>query len=279
MATYPLFNFDKKHLEALAEKNAKQYQDAEPVPHIYFDNFLPDEVAERVLEEFPGPEDIEWKHYTRAEELKLACEDPEKIPPYIRHILDQFNSGIFLSFLEKLTGIEGLIADPHFRGGGMHQIKRGGYLKIHVDFNWYSRWQVNRRLNVLFFLNKNWKDEYGGHFELWDKKMEKKIVSIAPEFNRLAIFSTSEESFHGHPDPLATPKGITRKSLALYYYTSSGGDNKSPSHKHTTIFKERSGTDSLKSNITAKDAIKLLIPPLFINVFKMIKNKIREKRR
>ena len=73
-----------------------------------------------------------------------------------------FNSGPFLQFLEHLTGIDGLIPDPYFSGGGLHETDRGGRLGVHTDFNLYAKLNLIRRINVLVFLNKDWNPEYGG---------------------------------------------------------------------------------------------------------------------
>ena len=135
-----------------------------------------------------------------------------------RHLLSQFNSSTICEFLQVLTGIEKLIPDPHFVGGGLHQIVQGGFLKIHADFNWHGDLDLHRRINLLVYLNKNWKEEYGGHLELWDKEMKNCEERVLPVFNRCAIFTTTSDSWHGNPAPLTCPEGWTRKSLALYYY-------------------------------------------------------------
>ena len=106
----------------------------------------------------------------------------------------------FLYFLEALIG--GLIADPYLEGGGLHQIPRGGKLGIHVDFNWHERMKVYRRINVLVYLNKDWDASYGGHFQLWSDSKGSKKEKILPIFNRMAIFNTTTNSYHGHPEPL-----------------------------------------------------------------------------
>ena len=129
------------------------------------------------------------------------------------------NSGPFLAFLERLTGINGLIADPHLRGGGVHIIRRGGKLGIHADFNHHKRLKVFRRLNLLLYLNREWDEAWGGHLELWNRDKTRCCRRIAPVFNRTVIFDTSNFSYHGHPEPLECPQDESRKSLALYYYT------------------------------------------------------------
>ena len=112
-----------------------------------------------------------------------------------------------LRFLEALTGIEGLIPDPYFGGAGPHQILPGGFLKVHADFNWHPLLKLDRRLNLLVYLNKDWREEYGGQLELWDRDMARCERQILPVFNRTVVFSTTDFSFHGHPRPLACPGG------------------------------------------------------------------------
>ena len=120
----------------------------------------------------------------------------------------------------------------------MHQIQKHGFLKIHADFNWNRFLKLNRRVNLLIYLNKSWKEEYGGHLELWNREMSECVERILPVFNRCVIFNTSDFSYHGHPDPLTCPDGWTRKSLAVYYYTN-GRPQEEQSDIHCTIFKRR----------------------------------------
>ena len=162
------------------------------------------------------------------------------VSPFIRQILAEFNGMVFLEFLENLTGIKPLIPDPHFKGGALHQVLPGGSLAIHADFNRDKRRSLDRRINVLFFLNKNWREEYGGGVELWDDKMQKCIVKTNPILNRCVIFSTTSTSYHGHPDPLTCPEGMTRKSLALYYYTNESADE-NLKEAHSTLWQTRPG--------------------------------------
>jgi Rps23 Pro-64 3,4-dihydroxylase Tpa1-like proline 4-hydroxylase len=144
----------------------------------------------------------------------------------------------FVNFLEKLTGIEGLITDHTLNGGGLHQILRGGKLDIHADYNYHPITQLDRRLNVLVYLNENWHPGWGGNLELWNKDMSSCEKSIEPFFNRVVIFSTNDDSFHGHPDPLECPETESRKSIALYYYTN-GRPESERSAPHSTLFKRR----------------------------------------
>ena len=220
------FVFDRVKLMALASQYREAYGKAEPFPHVVIDNFLPPTVASKALDEFPPPDAALWLNWMKRDTVhqpkKLGVGSAERLSqasPSLQHILFTLNSYTMLEFLEVLTGIQGLIPDPHFTGGGLHQILPGGKLAIHSDFNFDSKLELYRRINTLIFLNKNWKEEYGGHLELWDPTMTRCVQRVLPIFNRCVIFNTDKDSCHGHPEPLSTPDYITRKSLALYYYS------------------------------------------------------------
>jgi hypothetical protein len=239
-APAPPFFFDAAELRALGREHAVSYRQADPFPHVVIDDFLPAHVIEGVLAEFPSPENPDWYRFHTDRELKLALEDPEAMPPYARQVLSQFNSAAMVDFLEELTGIDGLIPDPHYYGGGLHQIEPGGHLDVHADFNWHKRLLLDRRLNLLLYLNKDWQPGWGGALELWNEDMTECRRRVQPIANRCVVFSTTDTSFHGHPEPLACPPGRTRRSLALYYY-SNGRPAREVSQARTTDFKPRPG--------------------------------------
>lgn len=217
----------------------EQYAGADPFPHIALDGLFDDADLERVLAEFPKPEETRWMRFDSPLEKKLGFyHEHSTISPTIRAFLDAMNGFEMLMFLEALTGIEGLIPDPYFGGGGLHQIEPGGFLKIHADFNVHPKLKLDRRLNMLVYMNKEWREEWGGHLELWDASMSECRKRILPLFNRTVVFSTTDTSFHGHPHPLTSPEGMTRKSVSLYYYTA-GRPEEERSPAHDTIFPER----------------------------------------
>jgi Rps23 Pro-64 3,4-dihydroxylase Tpa1-like proline 4-hydroxylase len=216
----------------------ERYTHADPFPHIVLDGLFEDATLQRVLDEFPKPDQTRWLRFDSPTEKKLGYyHEHSTITPAVRAFLDALNGFEMLLFLEALTGIEGLIPDPYFGGGGLHQIESGGFLKIHTDFNVHPKLKLDRRVNMLVYLNHDWQDEWGGHLELWNVSMTECRQKIAPLFNRTVVFSTTDTSFHGHPHPLATPAGITRKSVSLYYYTA-GRPEEERSAPHDTIFRE-----------------------------------------
>jgi 2OG-Fe(II) oxygenase superfamily len=205
---------------AMAARQRAAYRAADPYPHVTIDDFLHPAAAERALDEFPSPATPGWIHWAHLNESKIGKSDRQMFPPAIGAIVDELRSPRFIEFLTALTGIQGLFPDDTLQGGGIHQTVRGGFLNVHADFSVHPHhvdWQ--RRVNVLVYLNKHWRDEYGGHLELWDRSMRRCVRRVAPEFNRCVIFNTDCDSYHGHPDPLAVPDGLTRKSLALYYFS------------------------------------------------------------
>lgn len=265
-----LFFFDAQKLRALADRYRDTYHNARPFPHIVIDNFLPQDVAELLSKEFPAPSQIKWKDKTHEHSKKLACNDETRMPPFIRHVLSQFNSASFVAFLEESTAIPHLIVDPHYDGGGMHQIEPGGFLHIHADFNRHPTLPLDRRLNFLLYLNKNWREEYGGALELWDSTMTRCEARILPLFNRCVLFSTTETSFHGHPHPLSCPPGMTRKSLALYYY-SNGRPASEISISHSTLYRKKSGE---RWRMSIKYIVKKIVPPIVWDIASYARRKI-----
>lgn len=247
--------------QAAAAPYAERYQSAGPYNHICIDDFLPAAVLERVradLAALPGVETDE--SFDRPQERLKTSYIPERLPAYTKNLFYALNSRPFILFLEKLTGIEGLIPDPHFSGAGIHRIATGGHLDIHADFNLHGKIQLERRLNVLIYLNPDWREEWGGSFEIWDKQMTRKEASFVPIYNRMVCFSTGSDTFHGNPEPVNHPDGEPRLSIALYYYTATWN----PSRKaHTTLFKPRPGTDDQKDRMVARHSVlENFLPPV-----------------
>lgn len=219
--------FDLEKLGQTAKACRDLYAGAAPYPHIVIDNFLKEDSARQILENFPGSRDgIHWDQYGyEGYEIKIATSREEQFPALVKNALHDLNSGPFIRFLQELTGIEHLFADPHMLGGGLHLVGRDGLLGIHADFNWHPELLAHRRINLLIYFNENWLPEYDGDLELWSTDAQSCVKTIEPVFNRAVIFSTTSESFHGHPKPLKLPQGQWRRSIAMYYYTTQRPEN------------------------------------------------------
>ena len=229
-------------MKEIVNQHAESYRTADPFPHVVLDDVFEPELLKQILVEFDAMDRVRWHSSDKALERKWATEDTQHFGPTTRALINQLNGGLFLNFLEKLTGIAGLISDPHLRGGGLHEIRREGALGVHADFNLYPRLNIWRRLNFLLYLNENWDPAWGGELELWDRTGKQRVRSVEPLFNRVVIFDTSNFSYHGHPQPLMCPENRSRKSIALYYYTVQKPEGEID--PHTTIFLEKSKVES-----------------------------------
>jgi hypothetical protein len=271
----------------LAEDKHNEYLGVSPFPHICIDNFFDEPYLDEILNEFPNLDSGD-ENYNTTNELKFASKGEYRFGDKTREFMHFMNSQPMLEFLSKLTGIKNLIPDPYFWGGGLHQIKRGGFLKIHADFNIHPTMRLDRRINLLVYLNKDWEEEFGGAFELWDDQMSRCEQKIFPLFNRMVIFSTTSTSYHGHPDPLNCHEGRSRKSLALYYYTYGRPEEeiKLGLEEHTTLFRKRkTDTDiemdtadidrsinrsneliEIEDRVQRMNKIKRFIPPILLDL-------------
>lgn len=230
-------HFDRNQCVAEGKARADLYQNAEPFPHIVMEDFISKDVLRRVIDEFPDREGRE--HFDRAQErFKFQFNPNTVMSGVVRNLLAELNGEPFLAFLSEMTGIPGLIPDAYYNGGGLHETLSGGHLSIHADFNRHKQMNVSRRLNLLIYLNDDWPESYGGHLELWDKKMRQAAHRILPVLGRAVVFSTDLQSFHGQPDPLPCPPERTRRSIATYYYTALPVE-KADTPVRTTTFQTR----------------------------------------
>ena len=266
--------FAPERLQMLAEQHRREFAAGEPYPHVVIDDFLPQAVLERLLSEIPKPSEIGWIEFDDARGKKLALEREVQLGSATRSLLYHLNSSAFIDFLETLTGIRGLIPDPHLWGGGVHQIVRGGFLKVHADFNRHPRLKLDRRLNLLLYLNPGWQEEWGGCFELWDRDMTACRKKILPTFGRCVIFSTTDYSYHGHPDPLDCPEGTTRKSIALYYYSNGRPRDETAGEHSSTPFRRRPGE---RIFVTPETIAQNLLPPIVMSMISGLRHRRQRK--
>ncbi len=215
-------------------------RDAKPFPHFCIDNFLNVDFANEVNDSFPeyqSAKRLGQEFSAVNEKYKIQITDSTKFSPPIARLHHLLASQEFIDLWSDLVGIPKLLADPELTGGGIHETNSGGRLDVHVDFNFVENHKWHRRLNILIYFNKEWKEEYGGYLDIWDSDVKKCYGSFAPIFNRACGFVTSEISFHG-VTPLTCPPNVARRSFATYFYTLEAPANWS-GRKHSTIFKAR----------------------------------------
>ena len=156
----------------------------------------------------------------RCEFRKLAF-FPHVVGSLFNQIAINLCSPQVVNAIAEKFSYKGLVADPTYYGGGLHMTMPGGFLGIHRDFNIHHDLNLRRVANLILFLNDDWLHQFGGHLMLQSKPRDCERILISPIFNRAIIFDTAaDNSYHGQPEPLNTPLGKNRLSLALYYYQS-----------------------------------------------------------
>lgn len=211
--------FDHQVFEQVDQLRTR-YRDAAPFPHIVLDGLIDRNLLDVAMTEFPPVDGSEWTSYVHVNERKYGNPHLQTWGPALQQIAEELMSDRFVSHLCRLTGIDGLRADRSMDGGGLHQSFAGGFLNVHADFtSHHTNRMWRRRVNLLLYCNADWRPEYNGDLELWDAGVTTKVASISPNANRIVIFNTDVDSFHGVPDPIACPPGMARQSMALYYFT------------------------------------------------------------
>ena len=190
----------------------------EPFSYSVTNSFFPKNTIKSISSSFEFADNLNLTSDALFQKTKRAQNDYNLFPLKIKKTVDYLNSKEFLNILENKFKISNLIADPSLFGGGMHESRNGGYLKIHADFIYIRKKKLKRVLNLLIYLNEYWEEKWGGAIELWDQNMKKNFLKLYPHLNNALIFRTDTESNHGFPDPINCPKNIGRKSLAVYYY-------------------------------------------------------------
>jgi len=237
---------DIDSLRKRAEAIKKDYYSKKPFKYTSFENILKPEAAEIIYNEYPSIEDGKWDGTTYIDQKNKFQKTEFEKDSLLDRAFKELNSPEFINWLEVVTGINDIKEDDSLFGGGLHQSIKGAFLNVHVDYNIHPTTNYHRRLNVIVYMNKDWKDEYEGHLELWEINNENKkmLERIAPKFNRCVIFETNEISFHGHPKKLNTPSNINRKSLATYYYTATR-PKEEVAGEHNTIYVNTEGVGGL----------------------------------
>jgi dTDP-glucose 4,6-dehydratase len=205
------------------------FTNANPFGYVKIDNFLNDEYAELLFNKFPHDFN-NWHTYNNPIEVKYALDDLTKMDENIEKLFYILSLNSVTNIFGKISSIENLEFDPYLNGAGLHSHPRYGRLHMHLDYEKHPKLEnKQRKLNIILFLTKDWKEEWNGDNQLWDKDMKECVVKTYPKFNSAIIFKTDEISWHGLPDKIMCPEGIFRKSFAYYYIsdlTSNSSQNK-----------------------------------------------------
>lgn len=225
--------FAQVRMRAMAERCAGRIADAvdavdgngffsEPYRHLVIDDFFDADLAQACLANFPPLSDPCWEHMNDADievKFRTTWQSEFDIPEGLVDAVRILNSSLVLKAMAQRIGIEKIVPDPYFTGGGLNVTLPGGLLDVHVDGNYHDATGLTRRLNAIVYLNPDWQPGWGGEFGIYDRSGAHCVKRVEPLFNRLVVFDSHDFSFHGLPEPIAFPPGTQRKSLILYYYT------------------------------------------------------------
>jgi Rps23 Pro-64 3,4-dihydroxylase Tpa1-like proline 4-hydroxylase len=192
-----------------------------PFHHAVIDDFLKIEVARQIEGEFLAYESPKWYTYKNALEDKKALNDWNLFPEMTYRLLSFLNSDEFVSTLSNLLGIK-LYSDQGLHGGGWHIHGSAGNLNPHLDYSIHPKLKLQRKLNIIIYVSSDLLQTHGGYLGFWENakselRPTRLVQDIQPKFNRAVLFDTTQNSWHGFSRPLNQPRGVFRKSLAVYY--------------------------------------------------------------
>ena len=252
-----LSRFIDPHVLAEPDRHAAAFAQAEPFRHLVVDDFLAADYAADLLAQFPPFERGNARNEAGELGGKSTVERVRELGAPYAALDDLIQSRAFLDLVGRLTGIPDLLYDPFYFGGGTHENREGQDLDPHVDFNRHPVERWHRRLNLIVYLNREWQDDWGGSLELHSdpRAADDRISLVTPLYNRCVIFETTEWSWHGF-SRITLPesrKQLTRKSIALYFYT-----RERPAEElagtHSTIYVDRPLPPHLRAGTTLTEA-------------------------
>jgi len=207
-----------------------QYISSSPISHFIIDDFLPGDIFYKLCVDIKNfPEDKWIVKNLKNSGIRKESRDFTR-SPVLQELMIHLTSHSFVTWLNKITGCDQIIPDLHHLGAGLSAAPAGAFLGLHTDFNWNDTLKLNRKFNLLFYVNETWEDSWNGELEFWDKDKTQCLYSVKPTPNRLLLWGYEQEFVHGFSKPLFCPADVERQNLMTVYYTSNATPTSNP-HK------------------------------------------------
>lgn len=207
-----------------------QYINSKPLPHFIIDDFLPKDIFDLICTEIKNfPQDKWIVKNLKNSGIRKETRDFTSSPA-LQETMIHLTSHSFVSWLNKITDCDQIIPDIHHLGAGLSAAPSGSFLGLHTDFNWNDTLKLNRKFNLIFYVNEKWEDSWNGELEFWDREKTECLHAIKPVPNRLLFWEYEQELIHGFSKPLNCPSGIERQNLMTVYYISNASPTSQP-HK------------------------------------------------
>lgn len=250
--------FDVAYVDGLRQQVAQ----ASPFPHLVDDGWFNPDLLELAREEFSVLHEGEWTEW--ASHYQKIYRSPQRLAfgPATTLYFNLVNAGWFVELLSCVMHVPHLIADAQLFGGGLHESRTGGRFGIHRDFDRHLHNGLQNEMSMMCYLNKDWDPAWGGALELWDGDKKQALRHIQPEFNRIAILCHGPVSYHGHPEPMQLPEGVTRRSLSSYYYSNRPAPGMTETPPQSTQFL------IWKTSERMREAARSVAPPILWNALK-----------
>ena len=250
--------FDPAHVDTLRQQVAT----ATPYRHLVADGWFNPELLELAHEEFSVLHDNQWTEWASHYQKIYRSPPKQALGPATTLYFSLVNSGWFVELLSYVMDVPQLMADAQLFGGGLHESRTGGRFSIHRDFDRHPQTGLQNEMSMMTYLNKGWDPAWGGALELWDGEKKQALRHIQPEFNRIAVVSHGPVSFHGHPEPMKLPDGVTRRSLSSYYYSNRSAPGLQVEPPQSTQFLIWKKSERLR------EAARNVAPPILWNALK-----------
>lgn len=238
------------------DQYTRDFASARPFRHVVIDDFFARPVADALLDQFPAFETGNARTENGTLGNKSTVEKVRTLGPAYAALDDAIQSVDFLELIGRITGIDKLLYDPWYFGGGTHHNRHGQDLGPHVDFNRHPLQRWHRRLNLIVYLNHEWNHAWGGSLELHSnpRSADDQVNLVTPQFNRCVIFETTEHSWHGFSriDLPEDKSDLARRSVALYFYTEDRPAEEL-ADTHSTIYVDRPLPDRFRAGHTLSE--------------------------